>query len=71
MLSMIFLLCFSDMSLLKFEFFFCILIQDDNEGARTKDDDAFIDDTGVDPENQIGYSDDEAGSIGDAPQVLL
>ena len=59
------------MTLLKFEFFCYILIQDDNEGARTKDDDAFIDDTGVDPENQIGYSDDEAGSIGDAPQVLL
>ncbi|KAH7298173.1 hypothetical protein KP509_25G030500 [Ceratopteris richardii] len=43
--------------------------EDDNEGTRTKDDDAFIDDTGVDPETQLPYSDDEAGSVGDAPQA--
>lgn len=43
--------------------------EDDNEGVRTKDDDAFIDDTGVDPVAHLGYSDDEAGSIGDAPQA--
>lgn len=43
--------------------------EEDNEGTRTRDDDAFIDDTGVDPETQLAYSDDEAGSIGDAPQA--
>lgn len=42
--------------------------EDDREGARTAYDDAFIDDTGVD---QVGRfdSDNEAGSIGDAPQA--
>ncbi|MCO5606617.1 hypothetical protein L7F22_060805 [Adiantum nelumboides] len=43
--------------------------EDDNEGTRTGDDDAFIDDTGVEPATQLAYSDDEAGSIGDAPQA--
>lgn len=34
------------------------------------DDDAFIDDSGVDPADRFG-SDNEAGSLGDAPQVSL
>ncbi|XP_031486034.1 protein IWS1 homolog 1 [Nymphaea colorata] len=42
--------------------------EDDHEGVRTKDDDAFIDDTGVDPADRYG-SDDDAGSAGDAPQA--
>ncbi|KAF3775724.1 IWS1-like protein [Nymphaea thermarum] len=42
--------------------------EDDQEGVRTKDDDAFIDDTGVDPADRCG-SDGEAGSAGDAPQA--
>eukprot|EP01018_Ginkgo_biloba_P021440 Gb_01207 [translate_table: standard] len=42
--------------------------EEDQEGQRTKDDDAFIDDTGVDPIDRYA-SDDEAGSIGDAPQA--
>ncbi|XP_077238997.1 protein IWS1 homolog 1-like isoform X2 [Tasmannia lanceolata] len=41
--------------------------EDDHEGVRTMDDDAFIDDTGVDPAHRFG-SDNEA-SIGDAPQA--
>lgn len=41
--------------------------EDDQEGQRTRDDDAFIDDTGVDPHDRF-RSDDE-GSIGDAPQA--
>ncbi|CAN6442698.1 unnamed protein product [Victoria cruziana] len=42
--------------------------EDDQEGVRTKDDDAFIDDSGVDPADRYG-SDGEAGSAGDAPQA--
>uniref|UniRef100_A0A0D6R9G8 TFIIS N-terminal domain-containing protein n=1 Tax=Araucaria cunninghamii TaxID=56994 RepID=A0A0D6R9G8_ARACU len=42
--------------------------EDDQEGQRTKDDEAFIDDAGVDPHDRFA-SDDEAGSIGDAPQA--
>eukprot|EP00249_Psilotum_nudum_P012323 c23720_g1_i1 orf=112-1608(+) len=42
--------------------------EDDNEGVRTNEDDAFIDDAGVDPEDRL-LSDDEAGSVGDAPQA--
>lgn len=41
--------------------------QDDQEGVRTIDDDAFIDDTGVDPADR--YGSDNEGSAGDAPQV--
>lgn len=47
-----------------------IVFQDDQEGVRNMDDDAFIDDTGVDPADRFG-SDNEAGSLGDAPQVSL
>lgn len=43
--------------------------EDDNEGKRTKEDDAFIDDTGVEPDARFVYSDEEAGSVGDAPQA--
>ncbi|PKA51961.1 hypothetical protein AXF42_Ash008190 [Apostasia shenzhenica] len=42
--------------------------EDDQEGLRTADDDAFIDDSGVDPIDHYG-SGFEAGSIGDAPQA--
>lgn len=42
--------------------------EDDREGARTAYDDAFIDDTGVDRVDRY-VSDNEAGSIGDAPQA--
>ncbi|KAI0519148.1 hypothetical protein KFK09_006589 [Dendrobium nobile] len=42
--------------------------EDDREGARTAYDDAFIDDTGVDQVDRY-VSDNEAGSIGDAPQA--
>lgn len=42
--------------------------EDDQEGARTVDDDNFIDDRGVDPADRFG-SDNEAGSAGDAPQA--
>ncbi|ERN07915.1 protein IWS1 homolog 1 [Amborella trichopoda] len=42
--------------------------EDDQEGVRTKDDEAFIDDTGVEPAHQY-LSDGEAGSAGDAPQA--
>ncbi|KAG0463375.1 hypothetical protein HPP92_019444 [Vanilla planifolia] len=42
--------------------------EDDHEGLKTADDDAFIDDTGVDPADRLG-SDNEAASIGDAPQA--
>eukprot|EP00252_Welwitschia_mirabilis_P004227 TRINITY_DN14499_c0_g1_i1.p1 TRINITY_DN14499_c0_g1~~TRINITY_DN14499_c0_g1_i1.p1 ORF type:complete len:491 (-),score=152.38 TRINITY_DN14499_c0_g1_i1:116-1588(-) len=42
--------------------------EEDQEGVRTKEDDAFIDDTGVDPQDRY-HSDDGAGSIGDAPQA--
>eukprot|EP00268_Persea_americana_P039406 TRINITY_DN389_c0_g1_i2.p1 TRINITY_DN389_c0_g1~~TRINITY_DN389_c0_g1_i2.p1 ORF type:complete len:486 (+),score=107.18 TRINITY_DN389_c0_g1_i2:431-1888(+) len=42
--------------------------EDDQEGVRNMDDDAFIDDTGVDPADRFG-SDNEAGSLGDAPQA--
>ncbi|KAG9454673.1 hypothetical protein H6P81_007577 [Aristolochia fimbriata] len=41
--------------------------EDDKEGERTFDDDAFIDDTGVDPADRFG-SDNEV-SAGDAPQA--
>ncbi|XP_077215002.1 protein IWS1 homolog 1-like [Tasmannia lanceolata] len=41
--------------------------EDDHEGVRTMDDEAFIDDTGVDPADRYG-SDNEA-SIGAAPQA--
>ncbi|XP_072997727.1 LOW QUALITY PROTEIN: protein IWS1 homolog 1-like [Typha latifolia] len=43
--------------------------EDDQEGARNLDDDAFIDDSGVDPVDRFGGSDNEAGSVGDAPQA--
>eukprot|EP00245_Coleochaete_scutata_P017006 TRINITY_DN8138_c0_g1_i1.p1 TRINITY_DN8138_c0_g1~~TRINITY_DN8138_c0_g1_i1.p1 ORF type:complete len:482 (-),score=170.27 TRINITY_DN8138_c0_g1_i1:359-1804(-) len=43
--------------------------EDDVEGARTKDDDDFIDDTGVAHRDEREDSDDERGSIGDAPQA--
>ncbi|KAK9274483.1 hypothetical protein L1049_021731 [Liquidambar formosana] len=42
--------------------------EDDREGARTVDDDNFIDDTGVDPAYRFG-NDNEAHSPGDAPQA--
>eukprot|EP00268_Persea_americana_P039407 TRINITY_DN389_c0_g1_i3.p1 TRINITY_DN389_c0_g1~~TRINITY_DN389_c0_g1_i3.p1 ORF type:complete len:486 (+),score=132.40 TRINITY_DN389_c0_g1_i3:135-1592(+) len=42
--------------------------EDDQEGVRNVDDDAFIDDSGVDPADRFG-SDNEAGSVGDAPQA--
>lgn len=42
--------------------------QDDQEGARNLDDDAFIDDSGVDPADRYG-SDNEGVSAGDHPQV--
>ncbi|OAY74538.1 Protein IWS [Ananas comosus] len=42
--------------------------EDDQEGARTLDDDAFIDDSGVDPADRYG-SDNEAVSAGDHPQA--
>lgn len=41
--------------------------EDDQEGVRTIDDDAFIDDTGVDPTDR--YGSDNEGSVGDAPQA--
>ncbi|KAJ6826752.1 protein IWS1-like protein 1-like [Iris pallida] len=41
--------------------------EDDQEGARTVDDDAFIDDAGVDPVDQFGS--DNEGSIGRHPQA--
>ncbi|KAH0463389.1 hypothetical protein IEQ34_007971 [Dendrobium chrysotoxum] len=43
-------------------------LEDDREGARTAYDDAFIVDTGVDQVDRFG-SDNEVGSIGDAPQA--
>lgn len=43
--------------------------EDDIEGERTREDEAFIDDAGVDPDDNLGYSDQEAGSVGDAPQA--
>ncbi|XP_057976853.1 protein IWS1 homolog 1 [Malania oleifera] len=42
--------------------------EDDQEGARTMDDDNFIDDSGVDPADRFG-SDNEARSPGPAPQA--
>lgn len=42
--------------------------EDDHEGQKTGEDEAFIDDAGVDPHDRYA-SDDEAGSIGDAPQA--
>ncbi|XP_043695773.1 protein IWS1 homolog 1 [Telopea speciosissima] len=42
--------------------------ENDQEGVRTLDDDNFIDDSGLDPAERFG-SDNEAGSIGDAPQA--
>ncbi|MQL85935.1 hypothetical protein Taro_018470, partial [Colocasia esculenta] len=42
--------------------------EDDQEGVRTVDDDAFIDDSGLDPTDRFG-SDNEARSVGDAPQA--
>ncbi|XP_068635681.1 protein IWS1 homolog 1-like [Aristolochia californica] len=41
--------------------------EDDKEGVRTLDDDAFIDDNGVDPAHRFGS--DNEGSAGDAPQA--
>ncbi|XP_024028677.1 protein IWS1 homolog 1 [Morus notabilis] len=42
--------------------------EDDQEGARTVDDDNFIDDSGVDPTDRYG-SDNEARSPGDHPEA--
>lgn len=44
------------------------MLQDDQEGARTVDDDNFIDDSGVDPADRYG-SDDEPRSPRYAPEV--
>ncbi|KAK9158231.1 hypothetical protein Scep_004805 [Stephania cephalantha] len=43
------------------------ILEDDQEGVRTMDDDNFIDDTGVDPADR--YGSDNEGFIGDAPQL--
>ncbi|KAJ7120660.1 hypothetical protein O6H91_Y564600 [Diphasiastrum complanatum] len=42
--------------------------EDDVEGEKTREDEAFIDDTGVEPDERY-VSDDEAGSVGAAPQA--
>lgn len=42
--------------------------EDDHEGVRNMDDDAFIDDTGVDPGDRYG-SDNDAGSLEHVPQA--
>lgn len=47
------------------------LCQDDQVGARTAEDDRFIDDTGVDPAERVFEESDDERIIADAPQVIF